>query len=336
MENWIITDDGSECVVHAGILGMKWGRRRYQNKDGSLTPEGRLRYGSKDDGDDNVERKLSSRQMRRRMSDMSDTELQNAINRKQKEKQLREMLDEEISPGKKKANEILSRIGTDVAVSVGTSAAKTGLHYMLTKLAGNNDVAQDLVRSLNISNFGKEKYEWDLDAKKYKRDQDRKAADEKAREEKDREKEASREAKELQREEERYQRDLKRDDARYERDQARRAEEEKAKEARDLAREEEKYKRDLKRDDEKYARDQARKAAEEAAKPKEAPSDNQRTQAIQKEIADMQTSLANARLDRNKYANSASISGQEAYEAAIAKIAEEEAKIREYRKLLTS
>ena len=29
---------------HAGIKGMKWGVRRYQNKDGSLTPEGKKRY----------------------------------------------------------------------------------------------------------------------------------------------------------------------------------------------------------------------------------------------------------------------------------------------------
>lgn len=32
-------------VQHSGIKGMKWGIRRYQNEDGSLTPEGRARYG---------------------------------------------------------------------------------------------------------------------------------------------------------------------------------------------------------------------------------------------------------------------------------------------------
>lgn len=31
-------------IYHAGIKGMKWGIRRYQNKDGSLTPAGKKRY----------------------------------------------------------------------------------------------------------------------------------------------------------------------------------------------------------------------------------------------------------------------------------------------------
>lgn len=33
-------------LKHYGILGMKWGVRRYQNKDGSLTAEGRNHYSS--------------------------------------------------------------------------------------------------------------------------------------------------------------------------------------------------------------------------------------------------------------------------------------------------
>ena len=32
-------------LYHHGTKGQKWGVRRYQNPDGSLTPEGRIRYG---------------------------------------------------------------------------------------------------------------------------------------------------------------------------------------------------------------------------------------------------------------------------------------------------
>ena len=32
-------------IYHHGIKGMKWGVRRFQNEDGSLTPEGQKRYG---------------------------------------------------------------------------------------------------------------------------------------------------------------------------------------------------------------------------------------------------------------------------------------------------
>lgn len=42
---------GEYYISHSGIKGMKWGIRRYQNEDGSLTPEGIERYRRKEKRD---------------------------------------------------------------------------------------------------------------------------------------------------------------------------------------------------------------------------------------------------------------------------------------------
>lgn len=41
-------------LEHYGVLGMKWGVRRYQNKDGTLTSKGKKRYGNKTNKDKKV------------------------------------------------------------------------------------------------------------------------------------------------------------------------------------------------------------------------------------------------------------------------------------------
>ena len=45
MSNYYVV---SNELYHHGILGMHWGVRRYQNKDGSLTAEGKKRYYNSD------------------------------------------------------------------------------------------------------------------------------------------------------------------------------------------------------------------------------------------------------------------------------------------------
>ena len=45
-DNWRVAD--KSAIVHFGIKGMKWGIRRYQNEDGSLTSLGRQRLYGKD------------------------------------------------------------------------------------------------------------------------------------------------------------------------------------------------------------------------------------------------------------------------------------------------
>lgn len=52
-------------MYHWGIKGMKWGIRRFQKKDGSLTPEGKKRYD--DDPDNDREEKITVEEAKRRI-----------------------------------------------------------------------------------------------------------------------------------------------------------------------------------------------------------------------------------------------------------------------------
>lgn len=48
-------------LKHWGIKGMKWGIRRYQNEDGTLTPEGKRRYTTKENFTNEQERRSDER-----------------------------------------------------------------------------------------------------------------------------------------------------------------------------------------------------------------------------------------------------------------------------------
>ena len=59
-------------LYHFGIKGMKWGIRRYQNEDGTLTPAGKKRYGNM--SDDKLQKSLYKqvKKARAKQSDWSN------------------------------------------------------------------------------------------------------------------------------------------------------------------------------------------------------------------------------------------------------------------------
>lgn len=141
-------------LYHWGIKGMRWGVRRYQNKDGSLTDAGKKRLEreqiknnnyklstdpnkwAKDDMEKtkklldssssalgSLERVAGSKKQKSRMdlSSMSDQEMRNRINRELLERQYNDMFaPQKVSKGKDYALKSLEAAGT--VLTLGSSA----------------------------------------------------------------------------------------------------------------------------------------------------------------------------------------------------------------------
>lgn len=139
-------------LYHFGIKGMRWGVRRYQNPDGSLTNAGkkRLKKGQTSNEETDSSNKPSTKSSSTKtVKDMSDDELRQAINRLQLEQQYKNLSPKNVSKGKKFVDTVTNDVLKPAAIDMGKQVAKS----LMTK--GVNSLIKD--ESLKVYTNNKKK-----------------------------------------------------------------------------------------------------------------------------------------------------------------------------------
>lgn len=144
----------SNELMHHGIHGMRWGVRRYQNKDGSLTAAGRKRINKLDSEYQRLTgkklskssadvKKTESKPKSKSISEMTNEEIQEKINRITLEQNLKSLTPKKISAGKRFTETVMNDVITPAATDVGKQLARSMFADGVNKvfnLEGDNKV----------------------------------------------------------------------------------------------------------------------------------------------------------------------------------------------------
>lgn len=102
-------------LYHYGIKGMKWGVRRYQNKDGTLTSAGKKHEREKTRGW-SKEAKEARRIKRKSVHQMTNKELQTLNRRMELESKYKQLNPSAVNRGLKFAGAVAGTMGTVIAL----------------------------------------------------------------------------------------------------------------------------------------------------------------------------------------------------------------------------